>query len=91
MLLGGGLVTVICVSGPAIGAAGLLEQPGVASFFLAMVVCNGLAASVLLCILGLQLARVKLRVYEDPLDPAPEQPSRCPLICSPRCWWGCQR
>jgi len=71
MLMGGGLVTVVCVSGPAIASAGLLEQAGGAWFLLAMVAANGLAASVLLCILGLQLARVKLRVYEDPLDPAP--------------------
>ena len=71
MLMAGGLVTVICVSGPAIAAVGMVEQAGVGWFFLLMVIANGLFAAVLLSILGLQLARVRLRVYEDPLDPAP--------------------
>jgi ABC-type transport system involved in multi-copper enzyme maturation permease subunit len=71
MLVGGVLVSSLCVSVPVIATAGMLDQAGTGWFFLAMLAGNALAASVLLCILGLQMARVRLRAYEDPLDPAP--------------------
>ncbi len=71
MIFGGVLVSTLCVSVPMIATAGMLDQAGTGWFFLAMLAGNALAASVLLCILGLQMARVRLRAYEDPLDPAP--------------------
>jgi hypothetical protein len=70
LLIGGGFISSLCVSLPGLAAAMMIEQPGVSGFLLWMVIGNGLVAACLLCILGLQMARVKLRVYEDPLDPA---------------------
>jgi hypothetical protein len=71
LLLAGVLITVLCVSLPFGFTAGMIDQAGAGWFLMLMVAGNGLAASALLCILGLQMARVRLRLYEDPLDPAP--------------------
>ncbi|MBU6300380.1 MAG: hypothetical protein KGS60_02400 [Verrucomicrobia bacterium] len=71
MLLGGLLVGSLCVSTPALVMAGCIDAAGTGWFLLTMLAGNALAAAVLLSILGLQMARVRLRAFEDPLDPNP--------------------
>jgi hypothetical protein len=68
LLIGCGFTTLLCVSLPALASAAMLEQAGMPWYLLPWIMSNSLVASCLLCILGLQMARVKLRVYEDPLD-----------------------
>lgn len=55
----------------AIGVA-LLDQPGVWTYiFTTLIFVNLAGAAVFFSVLGMQLARVKLRTFEDPYDPAP--------------------
>ena len=70
MLVAGGLGTVLAATLPTVFAAFFIDQPGVPWWLILAILGNGGVASVMLCILGLQLARVKLRAYEDPLDPS---------------------
>jgi hypothetical protein len=70
LLAAAGGVVLLCVSGPLLGAVGTLN-PGVPWFVLPLILANVGAVSVLLILLGLQLARVRLRTFEDPLDPSP--------------------
>jgi len=65
-----GGVVLLCVSSPLLAAVGMMN-PGIPWFFLPATLVNVAAVSVLLILLGLQLARVRLRTFEDPLDPSP--------------------
>ncbi len=49
----------------------MLEQPGMGRWLSPALFLNLVSASTFFTILGLQLARVKLRTFEDPYDPAP--------------------
>lgn len=69
MLAGAGVLLIILVA-PIIGGLMAIEQ-GDNWWIPLMVFVNLIPASLFFCILGLQMARVKLRTFEDPYDPAP--------------------
>lgn len=71
MLIGGILANSLLVTIPSLLLAGLVDVAGTDWFVLTMLAGNALCAAIPLSILGLQMARVRLRSYEDPHDPAP--------------------
>ncbi len=70
LLLSGSGVLLIILVAPLLTALGLLMN-GAAWWIAPMIFANLITATLFFCVLGLQLARVKLRTFEDPYDPAP--------------------
>ncbi len=71
LLLAGAGVVVLCVTVPGLTSVAFLQADGLGWVLFAVMLVNLLAVSFLLVVLGLQLARVRLRTFEDPMDPAP--------------------
>ncbi len=69
LLSGAGVLIMIMVSPLFAGIAYMNNQEG--WYIPTMIFTNLIAATLFFCVLGLQLARVKLRTFEDPYDPAP--------------------
>lgn len=69
---GAGAVLIITMVLPLIWGLGLLQEAQAGSFVRAIAIfANLVSASVFFSVSGMQMARVKLRTFEDPYDPAP--------------------